>query len=101
MKYNNFLLMGAAGALFLTGCETPYGTPNRAGTGALIGGGAGAATGALVAGGHDAPVGALIGGGLGALAGGLIGHSMDLENRQRLQTQAPMTYERIDQGQPL
>lgn len=101
MKHSKFLLISAGCALMLTGCETPYGTPDRAGTGALIGAGAGAATGALVAGGHNAPIGALIGGGLGALTGGLIGHSMDAEERARLEAQAPLTYTRIDQGQPL
>src|SRR5260370_9107695 len=66
-----------AAGLALTGCETPESTPNRAGTGAIMGAGIGAASGALIAGGHHGAEGALIGGGLGAVPGGLIGHSME------------------------
>lgn len=87
--------------LLLTGCETPYGQPNRTATGALIGGGFGAATGALV--GHHRGSGALVGGALGALAGGMIGQSMDMDaaQRERLEAQAPQTYQRVQQSQPL
>jgi hypothetical protein len=100
-KYGKLLLIAVTGAALLTGCETPYGTPDRTATGALIGGAVGAASGALLGGHYNAPLGALVGGGLGAVTGGLIGHSMDAEERARLQAQAPQTYERVDQGQPL
>jgi outer membrane lipoprotein SlyB len=100
MKRYAFGLAMVAG-LVLTGCETPQGTPNRAGTGAIMGAGVGAASGALIAGGHNAGEGALIGGAIGAVTGGLIGHSMDEQERTRLQAQAPQTYARIDEGQPL
>src|SRR6266446_8231557 len=95
------LILAVAAGMALTGCETPEGTPNRAGTGAIMGAGIGAASGALIAGGHHGAEGALIGGALGAVTGGLIGHSMDEQERARLQAQAPQTYARIDQGQPL
>ena len=58
------------------------------------------ASGALLGGRHAGPA-ALVGGALGAVAGGLIGHSMDQEAQARLRQQAPQTYERLDQGQPL
>ncbi|MBI3878304.1 MAG: glycine zipper 2TM domain-containing protein, partial [Verrucomicrobia bacterium] len=90
MKTHAFLYATMAGGLLLTGCETPEGNPNRAGTGALIGAGGGAAIGAL-AGGRHAGTGALIGGALGALTGSVIGHSMDEEARARLRAQAPQT----------
>lgn len=64
----------------VAGCQT------KAGTGALIGGGAGALAGGLIGNhnGHGAG-GAVIGGVLGAVTGGLIGHSMDKEDdRDRL-----------------
>ncbi len=95
------LILAVAAGMALTGCETPESTPNRAGTGAIMGAGIGAASGALIAGGHHGAEGALIGGALGAVTGGLIGHSMDEEARARLQARAPQTYARIDQGQPL
>ena len=89
-------------ALLITGCETPYGTPDRTGTGILAGGGVGAASGALIGSASgSAGEGALIGGAVGAIAGGLIGHSMDMEEQSRLRAQAPQTYVRVEQGQPL
>ncbi len=94
--------VAAAAALALAGCETPYGTPNYTGTGALAGGGVGAASGAIIGGASgNAGEGALIGGAIGAVTGGLIGHSMDEQEAARLRAQAPQTYARIDQGQPL
>ncbi len=84
----------------MTGCETPYGTPDRTGTGALAGGAIGAFSGAVI-GGRHAGEGALIGGAIGAITGGLIGHSMDQEERERLRAEAPQTYVRFEQGQPL
>src|SRR6267378_4213575 len=55
---------------------------------------------ALLGGRHAGPA-ALVGGALGAVAGGLIGHSMDEEAQARLRQQAPQTYARLDQRQPL
>ena len=43
----------------------------------------------------------MIGAAIGAIAGGLIGHSMDQEQQERLRAEAPQTYVRVDQGQPL
>ena len=43
----------------------------------------------------------MIGAAVGLLSGGLIGHSMDQEEQARLKTQAPVTYERVEQRQPL
>jgi uncharacterized protein YcfJ len=87
-------------AVVLTGCETPYGTPDRTGTGALAGGAIGAFSGAVL-GGRHAGEGALIGGAIGAITGGLIGHSMDQEEQERLRAEAPQTYIRVEQRQPL
>ncbi len=89
-------------AVVFTGCVSPDGSPDRTGTGALAGGAIGAASGAII-GGRNAGAGALIGGAIGAITGGLIGHSMDMDaaERERLQAQAPATYERVQQGQPL
>lgn len=92
--------LGGICLLLLTGCETPYGTPDRTATGALIGGAFGVATGALL-GGRHAGESALIGGAFGAATGALIGHSMDEDARMRLRAEAPQTYVRVDQGQPL
>lgn len=98
---SNLLFLTAGTAVMLTGCQYPNGDPNYTGSGALVGGGAGAVTGAAIAGGHNAGEGALIGGALGAIAGGIIGSGMDAQQRERLQQQAPQTYARVDQGQPL
>ena len=87
-------------AMVLTGCETPYGTPDRTGTGALAGAGIGAFSGAVL-GGRNAGEGALIGGAIGAITGGLIGHSLDQQEQERLRAEAPETYERVEQRQPL
>lgn len=100
VKLGIVLLLTGGLIVFLTGCETPYGTPDRTATGALTGGAIGVASGALI-GGRHAGEGALIGGALGAVTGGLIGHSMDEEAQARLQQEAPQTYEHLDQGQPL
>jgi uncharacterized protein YcfJ len=94
------LALCALTAAVLTGCETPYGTPDRTGTGALAGGAIGAFSGAVL-GGRHAGEGALIGGAIGAITGGLIGHSMDQEEQERLRAEAPQTYTRVEQGEPL
>jgi len=99
MKLNFLSWTLAASALVLTGCEYPNGDPNYTGSGALIGGGAGALTGAAIGGGRHGGQDALIGAAAGVVAGGLIGYSMD--QQQRLHQQAPQTYVRVEQGQPL
>lgn len=100
MKLNT-LIVGVAGSLaVLTGCQYPNGQPNNTGTGALTGGAIGAASGAAING-RNPGEGALIGAAIGAITGGLIGNSMDQQQREYLQTQAPQTYARVDQGQPL
>lgn len=96
------LVITMAAALVLTGCETPDGRPDRTGTGVLAGGAIGATSGALIGGSRGrGGEGAVIGGVLGAIAGGLIGNSLDQNERSRLREQAPQTYTRIEQGQPL
>ena len=85
----------------LTGCQNPDGTQNNTGSGALIGGAMGAITGSAIGGRHYGGQDALIGAAAGALAGGLIGNSMDREQEARLKAQAPQTYVKVDQGQPL
>jgi hypothetical protein len=100
MKLHVLTLALAASAVVLTGCVSPNGTPDYTGTGALEGGAIGAISGAAI-GGRHAGEGALIGAAAGLIAGGLIGHTMDQEQQERLRQQAPQTYVRVDQGQPL
>lgn len=84
------ILIGLAAALAITACTnvdpvTGQRTPNRTGTGAILGALGGAALGTL-AGGDDRR-NALIGAGIGALAGAAIGNYMDRQEqtlRQRL-----------------
>src|SRR5271170_4633270 len=99
-KLNTLTLAIATTAVVLTGCQYPNGEPNNTGTGALTGAAIGAASGAVI-GGRNAGAGALIGGAIGAITGGLIGNSMDQEQREYLRTQAPQTYVRVQQNQPL
>ncbi len=99
MKLNILIMVALAGVL--AGCEYPNGDPNYTGTGALTGGGVGAVTGAAIGGERNGGEGALIGAAVGAVAGGLIGNSMDRQQQERLHQQAPQTYARVDQGQPL
>ena len=101
MKRQILTLALGASAIVLAGCEYPNGDPNYTGSGALVGGGAGAVTGAAIGGERNGGEGALIGAAVGVVAGGLIGHSMDQQQQQRLRQQAPQTYARVDQGQPL
>jgi uncharacterized protein YcfJ len=102
MKINSLVITGMAAVTVFTGCVAPDGSPDRTGSGALTGGAIGAGTGALIGStsGH-AGEGALIGAAVGLISGGLIGHSMDQEEQARLRTQAPATYQRVEQGQPL
>src|SRR5258708_4898283 len=64
-----------------SGCET------KAGTGALVGGAAGAGIGAII--GHNSHgrtgSGALIGGAVGAIGGAIIGNEMDKSDRRKEQ----------------
>jgi outer membrane lipoprotein SlyB len=101
MKIHILTLALATSAVVLTGCVNPDGTQNNTAGGALIGGAMGALTGAAIGGHHRGGEGALIGAAVGALAGGLVGNSMDQEQQARLRQQAPQTYARVEQGQPL
>lgn len=88
MKRNWMYGMGLAIALSAgaTGCAS------QAGSGALLGGAAGAGLGAII--GHNshdrATEGALLGGAIGALGGGLIGNEADKNDRAR-------SYDRYDE----
>lgn len=99
-RLNTTILATGTAAFLIAGCRYPNGEANYTGTGALTGGAVGAASGAAL-GGNDAVEGALIGGAVGAIAGGIIGSGMDAQQRTQLQAQAPQTYTRVDQGQPL
>ena len=104
VKLKELVLVIGTAAVVLTGCETPYGTPDRTATGALMGGAIGATSGALIGGGRGrggGGGGALIGGAIGAIAGALIGNSQDQDEQARLRRQAPQTYVRVEQGHPL
>lgn len=101
MKWHPLTLAVAAVAVLMTGCYTPEGTPDNTGTGALVGGAVGAITGAAIGGPRNGGAGALIGAAAGVIAGGLIGHQMDQDQQARLRAQAPQTYVRVQQGQPL
>jgi len=68
-----------AGVLALSACTYSDGTPNQPGTGALIGGVAGAALGKVVGGDDRA---AIIGGVAGAVIGGAIGENMARQERE-------------------
>jgi outer membrane lipoprotein SlyB len=100
-KLNILTLVVATSALVLTGCVGPNGQPDYTGTGALEGGAIGAASGAIIGGPRNAGAGALIGAAAGLIAGGLIGHSMDEQQEAQLRAQAPQTYVRVEQSQPL
>lgn len=91
----------AGSSVLLSGCVNPDGSQNNTGTGALIGGAFGALTGAAIGGHRNGGLDALIGAGAGALAGGLIGNAADREQEARLKAQAPETYVKVNQGQPL
>src|ERR1019366_4487843 len=101
MKFHTLTFAAATAALVLTGCETPEGNPDYTATGALTGAAIGVGSGALIGGARNGAAGALIGGAVGLIAGGLIGQSLDRDQQEQLRTQAPQTYTRVDQGQPL
>lgn len=98
MKKHIAIFTAATLAVVLTGCVNPDGTQYNTGSGALIGAG----TGALIGGANGrGGEGALIGAAIGALAGGVIGNVIDQNQQARLREQAPQTYTRLEQGQPL
>jgi len=101
MKASTIGLILAASAVAWTGCVNPDGSPDNTGTGALMGGAIGAITGAAIGGNRHGGSDALFGAAAGAIAGGLIGHSADQQEQARLQAQAPQTYVRVSQQQPL
>ena len=101
MKTYTISLMAAGAAVLLTGCQYPNGEPNNTASGALIGGAAGAIMGAAIGGPRHGGEGALIGAAAGALTGGAIGNSIDQQQAAELRAQAPQTYVRVQQGQPL
>ena len=87
----SFVVLGVAA--MLAGCATdPYTGEQhitRAGTGALIGSGAGALLGALI-GGRNNRAETIIGAGIGAVAGGAVGNYMDRQE-QKLRQQTANT----------
>ena len=87
------------GILSLAGCVSPQGQPDNTATGALVGGATGAIIGSAVA--RHPGVVAVVGAAAGVIAGGLIGHSIDQAQQARLQAEAPQTWQRVEQGQPL
>jgi len=101
MKHLIWFFAAAVMAVSLTGCVNPDGSQNYTGSGMMTGGAVGAVSGAAIGGEAHGGQDALIGAAIGAVAGGLIGNSMDREQQARLQAQAPQTYARMDQGQPL
>lgn len=82
MTYRGLLVSIISGA-FLAGCVSPDGSPNRAGTGAIIGGVTGAVLGAQVDDddGNNRD-GILIGAAAGAAAGAAIGRRMDQQQAE-------------------
>ena len=102
MKKQFLVLTLASSTIFLAGCRNPDGSDNNTGSGALIGGAIGAITGAAIGGNnHNTGGGAAIGAAAGLLVGGLIGNAEDQDQAARLRAQAPQTYARVEQGQPL
>ena len=100
MKLSTVGLILAASAVVWTGCVNPDGTQNNTASGALIGGAVGAITGAAIGGRHGG-ADALFGAAAGVVAGSLIGNAVDHDQQARLQAQAPVTYVRVSQQQPL
>jgi hypothetical protein len=104
-KFQTLTMAMAASAVVLTGCVHPNGEPNNTANGALIGAGSGAAFGAALGaiggGGRGAAAGAILGGAFGAITGTIIGNQIDQQQAADLREQAPDTYGRVQQGQPL
>lgn len=105
MKLHKTTIVMAMSAVLVTGCVHPNGEANNTATGALIGAGGGAvfgaALGALGGGGRGAAAGALLGGAFGAIGGTIIGSQMDQQQEEELRAEAPDTYVRVQQNQPL
>lgn len=101
MKIRTLTLAAVGLATLMTGCQYPNGEPNNTASGALVGGAIGAVSGAAIGGPRNGGAGALIGAAAGAIAGGVIGNSMDQQQEAQLRAQAPQTYVRVQQGQPL
>ena len=101
MKLPTVSLILAISAVVWTGCVNPNGTPDNTGTGVLSGAALGALMGAAIGGPRNAGADALFGAAAGAVAGGLIVHSADQAQQAELQAQAPATYVRVTQQQPL
>lgn len=95
----NVVITLAAAAALLSGCETKTGTGALAG--GLLGAGLGAGIGAATGGGSGAAIGAGAGAVGGALIGGAIGDSMDAQDRRNMESNAPHTMKKIDQGEAL
>jgi len=98
-SFQTLTIAMAACAVIGTGCAYPNGEPNNTANGALVGAGVGAASGAMLA--HNGLAGALVGGAIGAVAGSIIGNQMDQAQAAELRAQAPTTYVRVEQCQPL
>ena len=100
-KLNTVIFAAATAAVVLTGCVNPDGSrttpvPARWLAARL------ARRAARCIGGRNGGAGALIGGAIGAITGGLIGNSMDQKGSGKIcATQAPQTYVRVEQNQPL
>ncbi len=88
----NLLLLAAVTVCLSSSCES------KAGTGALVGVGAGAATGALISG---SGAGALIGGAAGAVGGAIIGASLEESDRESLQKESPKTLHKLENQEQL
>jgi hypothetical protein len=101
MKLPMVSLILATSAVVWTGCVNENGTPDNTGTGILSGAALGALMGAAIGGPRHAGTDAAFGAAAGAVAGGLLGHAADQQQQARLQAQAPATYARVSQQQPL
>lgn len=96
------IILSLAGTLLTAGCYTPDGRTDRTAGGALAGAAIGAGTGAILGSAtRHAGEGALIGSAIGAFSGALIGSSIDQAERERLETEYPRTWSRVERGQPL
>ena len=101
MKKHLLISSFAGLTVLLSGCVNPDGTVNNTGTGALVGASSGAFMGAVAGGQRNGGAGMLIGAAAGLIAGSLIGNTIDHVQAARLQAEAPDTYTRVDQSQPL
>lgn len=78
--------------LSLSSCQ------NKTEGGALSGGAIGAIAGGLIEGG---PGGIILGGAIGAITGGLIGHSLDENEKRKLDQESPGTSRRVERNMKL